>query len=234
MAGGTKGTGVNARRSKPPLVASRRPSGWIVAGVVVVLLFAAAVGYGVYRAQQPTDVAVPAGATATGVVVGAADAPVTVDLYLDFQCPACRAYEQAAGATIDQLVASGAAKVVYHPLAYLDRYSSTAYSSRSAAASACAAQAGVFPAYVTALYANQPPENSAGLPDEQLVALGQQVGAGDGFAACVADGRYAPWVAQVTDAASKANVTATPTVLVNGTEIERTPEALQQAVAAAR
>ena len=66
------------------------------------------------------------------------------------------------GDTIDQLVASGAAKVIYHPLAYLDRFSSTQYSSRSSAASGCAAAAGVFVPFAKLLYANQPPENGDG------------------------------------------------------------------------
>jgi protein-disulfide isomerase len=82
------------------------------------------------------------------------------------------------------------------------------------------------------LYAGQPPEGGDGLPDEQLVALGTQAGAGAGFATCVQDGRYAGWSRSVTDAASRAGVTATPTVLVNGKEVERSAEALRAAVAA--
>jgi protein-disulfide isomerase len=157
---------------------------------------------------------------------------VTIDLYLDFQCPACAHYEQQAGATIDELVASGRARVVYHPVAYLNRYSSTQYSSRSSAAAGCAADAGVLPRFAQLLYANQPPEGGDGLPDEQLVALGTQAGAGPGFTTCVQDGRYADWTRSVTDAASRVGITATPTVLVNGREVERTAEALRAAVAA--
>ncbi|MEK6439219.1 DsbA family protein [Pseudonocardia sp. T1-2H] len=58
-----------------------------------------------------------------------------------FQCPACKAYEQQIGPTIDQLVTDGQAKIVYHPVAYLDRFSSTQYSTRSSQASACAPDA---------------------------------------------------------------------------------------------
>lgn len=46
------------------------------------------------------------------------------------------------------------------------------------------------------------------------------------------DGRYAGWTRSVTDAASWAGITATPTVLVNGREVGRTAEALRAAVAA--
>lgn len=226
-------SGRSARRGRP-VVRQRRSSTGMIIAVVVLVLFAGAVGFGVYRAQRSAeDVAVPPGATAEGVIVGQADAPATVDLYLDFQCPACRAYEQRVGATIEELVASGAARVVYHPVAYLDRFSSTRYSSRASAASGCAAEAGVFPEFVELLYANQPPEGGDGLPTDRLIALGRQAGAGPGFAECVRSDRYAAWTERVTEAASKAGVTATPTVLVNGQEIGRSAEALRQAVRAA-
>jgi protein-disulfide isomerase len=214
----------------PRTIAVRRgPSTLTLVAVVVLVLFAGAVGFGVYRAGAGTG-ELPAGATAAGVTVGDPAAPATIDLYLDFQCPACAQYEQQAGATIDQLVSSGQAKIVYHPVAYLNRFSSTQYSSRSSAAAGCAADAGVLPRFAQLLYSNQPPEGGDGLPDDQLVALGAQAGAGPGFATCVQDGRYSDWSRSVTDAASQAGVTATPTVLVNGREVAHTAEALRAAV----
>jgi protein-disulfide isomerase len=217
----------------PRTIAARRgPSTLTLVAVVVLVLFAGAVGFGVYRAGAGTG-ELPVGATAAGITVGNPAAPATIDLYLDFQCPACAQYEQQAGVTIDQLVSSGQAKIVYHPVAYLNRFSSTQYSSRSSAAAGCAADAGVFPEFAELLYANQPPEGGAGLPEEQLVALGTQAGAGPDFGTCVQDGRYAGWARSVTDAASQAGITATPTVLVNGQEVARSVEALRSAVTAA-
>lgn len=222
-------------RSRNVVTARRGPSGLLIIGVLVVLLFAGAVGYGVYRAQrQSGPAAVPANATATGVTVGQASAPNTIDIYLDFQCPVCRAYEQQSGATLDNLISSGTAKVIYHPVAFLDRMSSTQYSSRASAASGCAAQDGVFAQYVKLLYANQPPEGGNGLPDSQLIALGQQAGAGPDFAKCVSGNTFASWTAAITDAASKAGVNATPTVMVNGKQIDNTDAALRQAVRAGK
>jgi protein-disulfide isomerase len=88
----------------------------------------------------------------------------------------------------------------------------------------------VFPQYVKLLYANQPPEGGDGLPEEKLVALGAQAGAGPGFADCVSSNRYAAWTAALTDQASRDGVNATPTIKVNGQEIERTDAALRAAV----
>jgi protein-disulfide isomerase len=224
------------KRSKSIVTARSGPSTALVVGIVVVVLFAAAVGFGVYRSQQAASgpAAVPPNATAAGVPVGPASAKATIDIYLDFQCPVCRQYEQQSGATIDQMVAGGQARVVYHPIAILDRYSTTQYSSRASAASGCAAAAGVFPQYVKLLYANQPPENGNGLPAAQLVALGQQAGAtGSDFATCVTDTTYKAWTAGLTDQSSKAGVNGTPTVQVDGRTIDNTDAALRQAVAAA-
>lgn len=219
-------------RGRGPVTARSGPSIGTVLGVVLVVFFAGAVGVGVYLSQRGSaEVTVPPGATANGVAVGSDTAPVTLEVYVDFQCPACRAYEQQSGATIDELVASGAARVVYHPVAYLDRFSSTQYSTRSSAASGCAAEAGVFPQYLRLLFDNQPPEGGDGLPEETLVALGEQAGAGPGFATCVADDRYAAWTAALTDQASQAGITSTPTVLADGREIERSDAALRAAVA---
>ena len=224
-------TGKRKAAAKNPLTAREGPSQFTVIALIVVVAFAAVVGVGVYWKNSGGGIAVPANASAQGVTVGNEAAPKTIDIYLDFQCPACRAYEQQSGATIDELVDSGAARVVYHPVAYLDRFSSTGYSTRSSAASGCAAEAGVFPEYLDLLFAAQPAEGGDGLPEETLVALGEQAGAGPGFAACVAEDRYLPWTAGVTDEAARAGVTSTPTVLADGRAIERTDAALRAAVA---
>lgn len=226
------------RRTRSVVTERRGPSLLMIIGIVVVLLFAGAVGFTVYRAQHQATagLAVPANATAEGVPVGKSDAPNTVDIYLDFQCPVCKAYEQQSGPTLDNLIDTGAAKVVYHPVAFLDRMSNSQYSTRASEASGCAAQAGadVFRKYVKLLYENQPPEGGNGLPDSQLVSLGQQAGAGPDFAGCVSGHTFASWTAKLTDTASKAGINATPTVEVNGKQISNSDAALRQAVQPAK
>jgi protein-disulfide isomerase len=202
----------------------RRTAIWVSVVVVAVLAIAAVTGIGLYRSQSapPATVPIPKDGTATGIGVGPASAPVGMDLYVDFQCPACRAFETTAGPTLDRYVSAGTLRISYHPVAFLDPYSSgTRYSTRASAASACAADAGVFPAYVRLLFANQPPEGGTGLTDDRLVALGRQAGAASAdFATCVTTHRYQPWTARVTESASKAGVNQTPTVLVDGRPVE--------------
>lgn len=226
-------------RRKQPVAAirtadRRRRLMLVSAAVGILVLFAALIGFGLYRGQE-TAVVVPPGATEQGVPVGNPDAAVTLDVYEDFLCPACAKFEQITGPTIDELVRAGTVRVVYHPVAFLDRLSSTDYSSRASAAAGCAAAAGVYPAFAAKLFEQQPPEGGDGLPPETLIAIGHAAGAGPDFDTCVQDGTYAAWTAQLTDTASRNGITGTPTVLVNGREVaDRTPDGLRAAVAAAQ
>jgi protein-disulfide isomerase len=211
-----------------------RRRNWITAIVaVIVLAIAGATGYLVYQGQRPAaGFAVPQGATADGIAVG--QAAVRVDVYQDYLCPHCKAFESSTGATLKQLVADGKATVAYHPLAFLDDASTTKYSTRSAAAAACAQDAGKLVEYNDALYTNQPAEGSAGLSDDQLIQLAGTVGIStDAFGQCVHSGRYLDWVANVTDLAVQKGVTATPTVFVNGRQVDATAAAITAAVNAA-
>ena len=156
----------------------RRRTLWTSAIAVAALVIAGLIGWGVYASQNSGDVVPPPNATATaGITVGSG--PVTVEVYEDFICPACKAFEDQSGQTLDQLVAANKVKIVYYPLAFLDRQSSTDYSTRAAAASACADEGGKFREYAEALFARQPAEGSAGLSDGELIVdrhVGRAVG----------------------------------------------------------
>ncbi|MEV6690446.1 thioredoxin domain-containing protein [Micromonospora sp. NPDC051196] len=213
----------------------RKRTLWVSIGAVAVLVVAGLIGWSVWSSQSSGEFTAPPGATedGTGIVVGSG--PVTIDVYEDYLCPACKQFEQTSGATIEQLVSDGKARVVYHPVAYLNRFSSTEYSTRSSAASGCAAEGGKFTEFSKALFAKQPPENGAQLSNDELIDIGVEVGLNrDSFGSCVRDGKYKPWTAHVSEEATRANVTGTPTVLVNDEQVrEWTPENITAAVEAA-
>lgn len=219
--------------------AERRRRSLVQAGVALaVLVIVVGIGIAVQaNRNKPTGALVtPASAVdGTGFAVGPATAPVTVEVYEDFQCPVCRDFEKGSGPTLDQLVTQGKVRVVYRPIAILDRASSTNYSTRSLNAAACAADAGAFPRFHNTLYDDQPAEGSAGLSDDRLIDIGRSNGATSAsYASCVRDGRYKSWSRSVTEAASKRGVNGTPTVYVNGKALTNpTPEALTTAVKAA-
>ena len=208
----------------------------IGAALAVALLVVLGVAWQSSRTTSASTGATPTSATASGgFVVGVPAAKVEVRVYADFLCPVCGQFEQSTGPTLDSLVQAGTIRVEYHPIAILDRASSTQYSTRSASAAACAAEADKFRPFAEALYREQPAEGSAGLTDARLVEIGSSVGiTGKDFASCVNDHRFTGWATRVTDSASKAGIVQTPTVLVNGTPLaDRSPAGLQAAVAAA-
>ncbi|MEO3816457.1 thioredoxin domain-containing protein [Plantactinospora sp. B24E8] len=212
----------------------RRRTLWASIGAVVVLVAAGLIGWAVSASKDAGDFTPPGGANpeGTGIVFGTG--PVNIDVYADFICPFCKQFEQQAGGTLDQLVAQGKARITYHPVAFLNRFSSTDYSTRSSAASGCAAQSGKFREYSRALFDRQPPEGSAGLSDTQLVDVAVGVGlARDSFANCVRENTFKKWTDHVTEEASRAGINGTPTVLVNGKQVQASAEAVTAAVTAA-
>lgn len=158
------------------------------------------------------------------------DSVANITVYSDYMCPYCNQFETSQMSQIEQMVEDGSATLELHPFNLLDRVSlGSEYSTRSAAAAACVADHDPddFLAFNTALYANQPSENTRGLTNDQLVALAAKAGAtGDDVASCITDQHFAGWVADATNRAltqavpnsSLPRITSTPTVLVNGAQ----------------
>jgi len=197
------------------VAAARRADGdrrkLIIGGaVVVVLLIAVIGGVLIYNnqkndtegkaiqalapssSQQAATSDIPVTRDGGVVVVGKTTAKVTLDVYEDFLCPACGAFEKAYGDAIEQHVADGSVQVRYHMLPMLnDRSDPAGYSMDSANAGLCAADAGQFPAFHKSLYNDQPEEGSRGWDDQQLAQLGEDLGiTSKDFATCVTSGKY--------------------------------------------
>lgn len=126
------------------------------------------------------------------VIVGEETAKVTLDVYEDFLCPACRAFEETYAGSVEKHVEDGTVRVRYHMLPMLnDRSDPPGYSMDSANAGLCAADAGMFPAFHKSLFADQPEEGSRGWDRQQLAKLGTDLGISDkDFTACVTSGKY--------------------------------------------
>src|SRR5690348_13931190 len=77
---------------------------------------------------------VPGNLSSTGAVpIGSAAAPVTLEVYLDYMCPACGQFEHANNAELDRLIRAGRVRVELRPIAFLDKQSGgTRYSTRAA------------------------------------------------------------------------------------------------------
>jgi len=128
-------------------------------------------------------------------------------------------------------VADGQASLIYHPMNFLDRASTTNYSTRAASAAGCAADRGQFAEYAHALFTNQPPEGGPGLSDTELASIGGVTGLDVAtFADCVSKAPYLDWATWVTARATALGVEATPTVLVAGAVVSPEARAIDIAV----
>lgn len=177
--------------------------------------------------QNPTVAAGSVGGSTRGYgfLVGKSGAPAKLVAYEDFQCPICQQFEKVDGPTIQKYVDDGKVQVEYRPIAILDRESSTNYSTRALNAAACVRNYGNAQAFLTfhdLLYANQPPEGGDGLPDSQLITYANQAlrMTKPAVAKCINDQTYKDWTSSATEAASKAGVQGTPTVILNGKTLQ--------------
>ena len=200
----------------------RRRNTVVTLAVLAAMLAVVGVGYGVQSGRDVTGTSAAAPAhTVDGYAFafGSHHPKAVVDIYEDFICPYCGQLEQLSGPVVDQYATKGV-QFRYHVIAFLDRASSDRYSSRAAnALAAVLDNAGPAAAkkFHDELYAQQPQEGSAGLSNDQLVALAVQAGAQEGAVRPAIEGdRFAQWVTNANDAASKAGVNGTPTVLVDG------------------
>ncbi|HEY1484567.1 MAG TPA: thioredoxin domain-containing protein [Micromonosporaceae bacterium] len=183
---------------------------------LVLLLAGGIAGFGYWATHNKPAYMVPqhVAKQRDGIVAGGTGA-VRVDVYVDYQCPDCKAFEDSVAGTLDQMVAANRITLVYHPLA-VDTNSTTQYAMRAAASVGCASDLDDFLTYSNLLFREQPKENTAGLTDNQLVQIGGKAGMiNPVFAECLRAGTYNKWVASENAAAAKKHITTTPTLLVD-------------------
>lgn len=217
-------------------------------GVVsLVLVILGGVGWAIIQAQQeannkPDVAAVPANMTFNdGIKIGiglqaftadktptpeSGDPIPAIQMYVDYQCPICQAFDVPNSAMLRSWVDTGAATIEIHPISFLDKASLNAYSSRATNAAACVAnyEPDYFFDYHALLMEKQPAEGTEGWTDEELVDFAAEVGvAGAEFESCIADKSFGDWIATATQKAltepipdTDIQVTGTPTILVNG------------------
>jgi protein-disulfide isomerase len=158
----------------------------------------------------PAD-AIPATITVDGQTMGAASAPVTLEVYSDFQCPACRTFaEETEPLLRETYVVQGTLKIVYKDTAFQgQRGPDPNYdeSVESAAAARCAGQQGEFWEYHDWLFANWDGENEGAFRNERLQAIADAIGLDRApWDACRASGTEQAAVRTATEAAVASGV----------------------------
>ena len=209
--------------------------GAIVAAVVVVAVVVAILignsgksgsSTGTSGSSAPVGVV---GGTGGGILVNPTTAKgnaPTLDVYEDFQCPSCAQLEKAMGPAMASMAKAGQVKLVVHVLSFLDANLKNDSSSRAANAAACAADAGKYLEYHSAVFAAQPAQEGAGYTDAQLTEVAKTAGitgtALTTWQRCTSSGQHAQYVTDVQTGAEKAGVFGTPTVKLNGKDITKT------------
>ncbi|MEU0568073.1 thioredoxin domain-containing protein [Nonomuraea sp. NPDC005983] len=209
-------------------------------GVVAIAAVGAGWLYAASRSQseEAANGLAPTTVQADGSVVMAKPGvtkPV-VDIFEDFQCPACKQMEEVSGPTFRNLAAEGRAKVVYHPITIFGQDPAKSNSIRAGAAARCVADGKQWVAYHDALFKNQPPETVEGFKTDQLVTWGKEAGVtAPDFDTCVTSQKHAQAQADYSvKVNTEQKLKGTPTVKLNGTELENTvifaPQELRDAV----
>ncbi|MEP7191668.1 MAG: thioredoxin domain-containing protein [Actinomycetota bacterium] len=221
--------------------------GAVLAIVVVLAVVVAIVIGNNSKSGSNTAQSVPSGVvggTGGGILVdpAAADAKVpTVDVYADFQCPICGQFEESFGSTLTEMAKAAQVKYVVHMMTFLDTNLGNDSSKRATNAAACAADAGKFGEYHSAVFAAQPAKEGDGYTDAQLTEFAKTAGitgpALTTWQQCTTSGQHDQYVTDVADASGRAGVTGTPTVFLNGKDITKTlttPDALVATIKAAK
>ena len=157
-----------------------------------------------------------AGIPQTGNVLGDPKAPVTIEEYVDLQCPFCQRFSQdALPDIVDEYVKTGQAKLVLQTLTFIGPDSE-----RAARVAWSASEQNKMFEFVENFYANQGEENSGYVTEPFLKKIASGVNGLDVQKAL--DGRDSATVSSgiqaSQNAAGKANVDSTPSFLVGPTD----------------
>jgi protein-disulfide isomerase len=221
----TKKKGTKTKRQQireQRLKRQRRNRILTILGVVVVAFIV--VGLLVYPSIQAATAPVGEIITITpeprplvsGTAMGDPDAPVLIEVWEDFQCPACRDYSQNTEPQIaETYVTTGEVYYVFRQWPFIGNESHQA-----ANASMCAAEQERFWDYHDMLFANWNGENRGSFSDKRLVAFAEAMNLDMGsFNTCFEDNSYGSDIDQDKADGTALGVTGTPSVFVNGQQL---------------
>jgi protein-disulfide isomerase len=185
------------------------PTWWIV-GLIAVI-----VGIGLIAVVGLPAAGRNAAITSATKVLGNANAPITLEEYADFQCPACDVFARGTLKQIeDKYVKSGTVKIVFHHFAFIGEESI-----RAGEAAECANEQGEFWEMYDTIFANQGGENTGAFADDKLMGFAQSSGLDmTKFSTCFSSGKYRASIQSETANGQLRGVSQTPTLFINDTK----------------
>jgi protein-disulfide isomerase len=195
----------------------------IVLGAVVVLLAQPKLSTrGAELISPPGEY--PAGLIRSDVI-GSATAPVVIQLYADFQCPACRMFvTDQLHRLVDAFVVPGTVRLEAKDIAFLGR-GVPDESVELAAGAACATEQGRYWQFHDFVFWNQGRENQGDHSAEFIGRIAEAAGVDRAaWDTCVARNDVRPAITSRTAAAAAQGISSTPTLLMNGQAIVGVPD----------
>lgn len=152
--------------------------------------------------------------------LGDPNAPVKIDAYEDFQCPACGRYtEETESLIIDNLVSTGKVYYVFHNYPFIDGpgAGSNGESDQAANAAMCASEQNKFWEMHATIFANWNGENKGAYTDRRLTDFAEAVGLDmTAFNSCFKANKYKAEIQADFDNGNAVGVQGTPSIFVNG------------------
>jgi protein-disulfide isomerase len=201
----------SARRSVKQSARSPLSATWWIVGLIAII-----VAIGLIAVVGLPAVGRDQSLTSSTTVLGDPNAPITVEEYADFQCPACDAFARGTLKQIEEkYVKNGTVKIVFHNFAFIGEESI-----RAAEAAECANDQGKFWEMYDTLFANQGGENQGAFSDAKLTGLAQGIGLDMAqFNACFTSGKYRALVESETSNGQLRGVSQTPTLFINDRKV---------------
>ena len=219
-------------RRKPTRKTGQRPAwqspvvltsvGAVLIGVLVIAFAGGIFGGGTKElVTPPTSYA---GITQTGESVGAANAPVVMEVFSDFQCPACKIFiTTELQSLLTDFVRPGLLRIEAKDIDIIDRGSGTE-SLRLAVGAACAAEQGKYWEFHDFVFWNQGRENRGDHSNEFIARIATAAELDTtAWSSCITRTDLAQQVATRTTDAATAGVNSTPTLRINGQSVTGVP-----------
>ncbi len=212
----TKSTAANLRATKTRRKTDSNNIGiWIIGvAVTIVLVVVAAIAF----QSRPASLAVSApdvpAEWLVGTTMGSPDAPVILQAWEDFMCPACRQWTSTVEPQlIEEYVKTGQVRIEFHQFP-LSIHAPGA--EMGAMASLCANDQNAFWTYHNRLFPAQD-QGQAGFTIDALVRYADELGLDSrALMDCMSSQKYRDQVLASGDEAIRLGLNATPSILVNG------------------
>ena len=141
-----------------------------------------------------------------------------VEVFADFQCPACIASNESLMPIFEEYAASGKLMITYRQFPLTSIHKNAKW---DAIAALCSAEGGKYMEYKTVLYGLEKAKASKSVTDSERVALAKWIGLDEAkFAACLSSRAFEKQVESDMTYGNLKGVNGTPTIFLDGIKLD--------------